>query len=55
MNELEWNIYYAKNAAYILSQNGTVYSDRYAAAIEGLISHIQALEIQMSEMEMKKS
>ena len=49
---LDEQLFYAKDAAYILYQNG---SDRHADAILQLLETVRNMQIQMSEMEMKKS
>lgn len=57
MEEMSVNhqMFHAKIAAYMLRQNGTVISDRCADAIDQLVETMQSMQIQMSEMEIKKS
>lgn len=49
---LDEQLFYAQDAANILYQHG---SDRHADAILQLLETVRNMQIQMSEMEMKKS
>ena len=49
---LDEQLFYAKDAAYILYQLGNA---RHADAILQLLETVRNMQVQMSEMEMKKS